>query len=258
MAFINHIVVNVRCESIMNSVSDNLHDIKNYMVENRIDTCSFYSMHSIQANNLLQTFDARQRGILESIDEIHKQFSYLFDANTITFLVSFALALLLTAVFSMNDKVDKQLHKINEISGNIWRKMIQQNVIQRKSIAIYQIYNGVVYLSHNLETNHYKISDNILTLVYMLDREVKSLLKDQHSFCKTIEISDKRKLIELLYDCINYLNIDKLKKQQDNEKKLTSISAFNDNLHSLMDVINDIPEISSDDSIIDSKKTKCN
>lgn len=265
IAFINHIVVNMRCETIMEGVSENLLDIKNCIVEIRNDTCLLsgikrQDMDSIQVNKLLRDFDTQREGILASINEMHKQSSYLFDANTVTFLVSFALALLFTALFFMHDKISQHIKVIQESETmiskfkdetkrtveNVLHGIKQQNCVQKKHIAICQIFSGVSILSHFLATNQYKISNDILTLVYMLDREVKSLLNDKASVCEIIELTDKRKLVELLYDCINYLDINRLEGIQSNKNKLTSIQAFNNNLLILKGVIEDIPEFSSD------------
>lgn len=65
IAFINHIVVNMRCETIMEEVSENLLDIKNCIVEIRNDTCLLsgikrQDMDSIQVNKLLRDFDTQR------------------------------------------------------------------------------------------------------------------------------------------------------------------------------------------------------
>ncbi len=288
VSFINHIVVNMRCETMMKRVSDDVHDIRNSMVVMRNDSTLLADEvkvmpDSVDVKQVLSDLDSKHNGIKETIDEMHKQASFLFDANTITFLVSFALALLFTALLSMQDKVTQQMKAINDTKSDILKfkdesKRLMDKVIndtesnlssfrdetkrsvdivvqeaqrqhdfQRMHISVCQIYNGMITLINSLVMGNNIVSNDMMPLIYLMDREVKSLLKVNSSNQSAIELLDKRELIELLYDCINNLNVDKLKNVPENKDRLKSIRTLNEDLISLRDLIESMPELSVKD-----------
>lgn len=159
----------------------------------------------------------------------------VFDANTVTFLVCFSLALLFTLAMSLQDRLIKQVQLVNDVQAQTETvKFIQQYYTR-----IHCIYCGSVLINYILANESYIIKAHILTTVYTVNREVLSLLKDlpeNRSLIKdnlTISKQDRDAFIEVIRDTIHLLDLTEVYKKAENKGATPSIEDLIYNLKSL-------------------------
>lgn len=192
-------------------------------------------------------------------NEIVKQYRTIFDANTITFLVTFLSALFFTLFLtyivynvqqywtlkSMNEKLHNKIAKINtqikevdakikeannriaeadtkiaEVDAKIaeaekdWNTKLQYQeyllkvATERNSLT--QVLNLVSVLGSLLASSGYIIKEGYPILAYMIFRKTQLLLKEGFKDIKDIRPEDKTEFMQIITDCITYLNIETL------------------------------------------------
>lgn len=185
-------------------------------------------------------------------NEIVKQYRTIFDANTITFLVTFLSALFFTLFLtyivynvqqywtlkSMNEKLHNKIAKINtqikEVDAKIkeandriaeadtkiaeaekdWNTKLQYQeyllkvATERNSLT--QVLNLVSVLGSQLASSSYIIKPEYTTLVYMIRRKTQLILKEGFKDIENIRSEDKTEFMQIITDCITYLNIETL------------------------------------------------
>lgn len=159
----------------------------------------------------------------------------IFDANTITFLVCFSLALLFTLIFTLQDRLIKQVQLVKDIQVQTETGKFLQQYYTR----IHCIYCGSVLVNYILASESYIIKAHILTTVYTINREVLSLLKDfpeSRTLIKdnlNISQEDRDAFIEVIRDTIHLLDLTEVYKKAENKGATPSIEDLIDNLKSL-------------------------
>ena len=206
--------------------------------------------------------------------EIIKQHQNIFDANTVTFLITFLSALFFTLFLTyiianieqysklkyMNDELkkraseaDKKIKKVNsrmiEVDSRIakakndwaiklqYQEYLLKTAIERNNLT--QVLNLVSVLGSHLAASKYVIKTEYATLVYMIQRKTHSLLKEKFKDLKTIRLEEKKDFIQMIEDCITYLSIDTLR--DCNSEGLTLFELLNNDLESIKNMIQNIP-----------------
>ena len=206
--------------------------------------------------------------------EIIKQHQNIFDANTVTFLITFLSALFFTLFLTyiianieqysklkyMNDELkkraseaDKKIKNVNcrmiEVDSRIakakndwaiklqYQEYLLKTAIERNNLT--QVLNLVSVLGSHLAASKYVIKTEYATLVYMIQRKTHSLLKEKFKDLKTIRLEEKKDFIQMIEDCITYLSIDTLR--DCNSEGLTLFELLNNDLESIKNMIQNIP-----------------
>lgn len=255
ISFLTNLMISCKSEAILRIALEEVVNTKEVVnhTQNGTHTKASLSVSAVEQVEKMQKetvvdnvniFNISLEKMKDLLVELHDLKSSVFEANTITFLVSFTLALLFTILLSIQDRMSQHMKTIQESEKFIvkFKKgIIRTSYIQRKFTRIYHIYNGVVMLNYMLASENQLVSSKILTIVYMIDREVRSILNNKSEYDDKLNIEDKRKLVEILADCVNNLNIKELKSKKENKSKLASIISLNDNLIELRNRIRSTP-----------------
>ena len=190
------------------------------------------------AENVSHELELLCSDIKGAISEITQLHSKTFDANTVTFLITFLSALLFTVFITLfiknieqfnklyeiktelDDKITTADNKIAEVDAKIaeaekdWNTKLQHQeyllkvATERNSLT--QVLNLVSVLGSQLASNGYIIKREYTTLAYMIFRKTQLLLKEGFKDIKDIRPEDKTEFMQIITDCITYLNIETL------------------------------------------------
>lgn len=215
--------------------------------------------------------------IEETKCEMIKQHQNIFDANTVTFLITFLSALLFTVFITLfiknmelfrelsdynerikdaDEKIENADSKIEEVDNRIaevdnriaeakadWDKKLQcqeylVNIAAERN-RLTQILSLVSVLGSHLASSNYVIKEEYVTLVYMIQRKTQSLYDDGLKNIKVIRLEDQNEFMKIITDCITYLNIDTLR--ENNEDGLVPFEQLNGYLDEIQSMIKKIP-----------------
>ena len=263
VAVCNHYYVNKESQFNIEYLSVNFENTK-ADIEALINNTS-HKIQEKETESIFKELYSLLIDIEKAKNEIVKQYRTIFDANTITFLVTFLSALFFTLFLtyiihnvqqywtlkSMNEKLHNKIAKINtqikevddkiaktdaqikevdaktkEVNAKIaeaekdWNTKLQYQeyllkvATERNSLT--QVLNLVSVLGSQLASNGYIIKREYTTLAYMIFRKTQLVLKEGFKDIKDICPEDKTEFMQIITDCITYLNIETL---EDNNPK---------------------------------------
>lgn len=258
VACCNHYYVNSNIQKNIDSLSVNIKNTKTN-IEIITKNISHECTQDKDAENVSQKLELLCSNIKDTISEIIQLYQKTFDANTVTFLVTFLSALFFSAFLtyiiqtsqqyrtleSTNEKLHNKIVKINtqikevddkiaktdaqikevdaktkEVNDKIaeaekdWNTKLQHQeyllkvATERNSLT--QVLNLVSVLGSQLASNGYIIKREYTTLAYMIFRKTQLLLKEGFEDIKDIRPEDKTEFMQIITDCITYLNIETL------------------------------------------------
>lgn len=268
IACYNHNYTNSNIQKNIDSLSVNIENIKaniKIITNNMPHECT----REKDMESIFKEFDLLFTDVEKAKDEIVKQYRTIFDANTITFLVTFLSALFFTLFLtyliydaklygtlkSMNDKLENNVKeanykiaeandrvaesdtKIKEVNAKIaiarkdwdikqkYLEYLLKLATERNNLT--QILNLVSVLGSQLASSNYNIKPEYAILVYMIHRKTQLVLKEGFKDIKDIRSEDKAEFMQIITDCITYLNIETL--TENNEVGLkTFTQLYND------------------------------
>ena len=257
VACCNHCYVNSNIRKNIDSLSVNFENTKTN-IEIITKNISHECTQDKDAENVSQKLELLCSNIKDTISEIIQLYQKTFDANTVTFLVTFLSALFFSAFLtyiiqtsqqhrtleSKNDelgykikeaedkiaKVDTQIKEVDaktkEVDDKIteaeknWNTKLQYQeyllkvATERNSLT--QVLNLVSVLGSLLASSGYIIKEGYPILAYMIFRKTQLVLKEGFKDIKDICPEDKTEFMQIITDCITYLNIETL---EDNNPK---------------------------------------
>lgn len=268
VAVCNYHYVNEKSQINIEYLSTNFENTK-VDIEALINNTS----HKIQKKEMESIFKELYSlliNIEKAKNEIVKQYRTIFDANTITFLVTFLSALFFTLFLtyiisniqqywtlkSMNEKLHSKITKINtqikQVDAKIkeandkiaeadtkiteaekdWNTKLQYQeyllkiTTERNSLT--QIFNLVSVLGSQLASSNYIIKDGYPVLAYMIFRKTQLILKEGFKDIKEIRSEDKTEFMQIITDCITYLNFETLEVKNPKEGLSMFTRLYND------------------------------
>ena len=278
VACCNHCYVNSNIRKNIDSLSVNFENTKTN-IEIITKNISHECTQDKDAENVSQKLELLCSNIKDTISEIIQLYQKTFDANTVTFLVTFLSAVFFSAFLkyiiqtsqqhrtleSKNDelgykikeaedkiaKVDTQIKEVDaktkevddkiaktdtqikevdaktkEVDDKIteaeknWNTKLQYQeyllkvATERNSLT--QVLNLVSVLGSLLASSGYIIKEGYPILAYMIFRKTQLVLKEGFKDIKDICPEDKTEFMQIITDCITYLNIETL---EDNNPK---------------------------------------
>lgn len=242
LAWWNYSAVNKNSQIIIENLFLNFEETKSSVekIQETIDSTS----HSCIQEEKIKEASKELSSLLSDIDkskhEVTMQQQALFDANTVTFLISFLSALLFTGFISLFIKSSEQYEKIERKINELFKdKYTALNSLYKTYTALSQIFNGVSVLGANLASSEYNIQQGYHTLVYMIEREIRQLREERFNGIKAITPEDKKRFLEIITDCIAYLNMEELK--ANNTMGLKAFEDLNNDLLGIQEMIENIP-----------------
>lgn len=270
-SYCNHRSTNRHCRENMNEISLYLKEAKK-----NIEVCAHCKhMPNIIRRNVYNELNSLLTELDRARNELVKQCYKTFDANTVTFLITFVSALFFTLfityiMFHINkycelknlsekynvkiEKADKQIrtadNKINELENRItkaneeWNDKLQSQKymlkLETERNKLIEILNLISVLGSHLALSGYTIKQEYTTLVYMIQRKTRSLLNEKFNEVKSISEKEKTELTGIITDCITYLNIDNLKEL--NKVGLVPFEQLYGDLNDIRRLIKNIPQ----------------
>lgn len=233
-----------------------------------------YCMQETSAENVSHELNSLLNDIKDAKREIIKQHQDIFDANTVTFLITFLSALFFTLFVTflikisgqyeklydlrkeLNDRINEADKKIEEANCKIidadkriaeaktdWDKKLQNQEyllsLGTKRNSLMQILSLVSVLGSHLASSSYVLKPEYATSAYMIQRKIQSLLKESFDKITAIRADDKTELMKIVEDCITYLNIEALRDV--NTDGLVVFEHLNNNLIEIQNKIENIP-----------------
>lgn len=250
VAVCNHYYVNKESQINIEYLSVNFENTK-ADIEALINNTS-HKIQKKETESIFKELYSLLIDIEKAKNEIVKQYRTIFDANTITFLVTFLSALFFTLFLtyivynvqqywtlkSMNEKLHNKIAKINtqikDVDAKIkeandkiaeadtkiteaekdWNTKLQYQeyllkvATERNSLT--QVLNLVSVLGSLLASSDYIIKGGYSTLVYMIRRKTQFILQKGFKDIENIRSEDKTEFMQIITDCITYLNIETL------------------------------------------------
>lgn len=226
----HHCYVNSNIRKNIDSLSVNFENTKTN-IEIMTRNISHECTQDKDAENVSHELELLCSDIKGAISEITQLHSKTFDANTVTFLITFLSALLFTVFITLFIKNIEQFNKLYEIKTELddkittadnkiaeaekdWNTKLQHQeyllkvATERNSLT--QVLNLVSVLGSQLASNGYIIKREYTTLAYMIFRKTQLLLKEGFKDIKDIRPEDKTEFMQIITDCITYLNIETL------------------------------------------------
>lgn len=247
----NHCYVNSNIQKNIDSLSINFKNSKaniEIMTKNISHECT----QEKDAKRASQELESLCIDIEDAISEIVQLHQKTFDANTVTFLITFLSALLFTVFITLfiknieqfnklyeirtelydkitkadtkikeaNDKIAEADTKIREVDAQIaeaekdwdikqkYQEYLLKLATERNNLT--QILNLVSVLGSQLTSSNYNIKPEYAILVYMIHRKTQLVLKEGFKEIKDIRSEDKAEFMQIITDCITYLNIETL------------------------------------------------
>lgn len=233
----HHCYVNSNIRKNIDSLSVNFENTKTN-IEIITRNISHECTQDKDAENVSHELELLCSDIKGAISEITQLHSKTFDANTVTFLITFLSALLFTVFITLfiknieqfnklyeiktelDDKITTADNKIAEVDAKIaeaekdWNTKLQHQeyllkvATERNSLT--QVLNLVSVLGSLLASSGYIIKEGYPILAYMIFRKTQLLLKEGFKDIKDIRPEDKTEFMQIITDCITYLNIETL------------------------------------------------
>ena len=239
----NHCIVNNNCKLIIENVSICFDDTKS-IIENAIDSISKSPQHKSLSEDTLNQVSKELVSLQSSIEsskhELIQQKTELFDSNAITFLISFLSALMFTGFISLFIKSAEQYEKVEKkINVFFNKKTTTLNTFYTNYTILSQILNSISILAAILSSNGFVIQSGNLTLVYMIEREIRKLRESHFGNIRSLSSDDKSSCLNIITDSISYLNIQEIRNNNDNGLK--AFEDLNNNLMQIREIIEGIP-----------------
>ena len=230
----NHCYVDINIQKNIDSLSVNFENTK-ANIEIITKNISHESTQEKGAERVSQELESLCGDIDDAICEIIQLHQKTFDANTVTFLITFLSALLFTVFITLFIKNIEQFNKLYEVKTELDSQIVGANdritkadtkiaeaekdwdikqkyqeyllklAIERNNLT--QILNLVSVLGSQLASSNYNIKPEYATLVYMIHRKTQLVLKEGFKDIKDIRSEDKAEFMQIITDCITYLNI---------------------------------------------------
>lgn len=240
----HHCYVNSNIRKNIDSLSVNFENTKTN-IEIMTRNISHECTQDKDAENVSHELELLCSDIKGAISEITQLHSKTFDANTVTFLITFLSALLFTVFITLFIKNIEQFNKLYEIKTELddkittadtqiakvddkiaevekdWNTKLQHQeyllkvATERNSLT--QVLNLVSVLGSQLASNGYIIKPEYTTLAYMIFRKTQLVLKEGFKDIKDIRPEDKTEFMQIITDCITYLNIETLEDKNPQE-----------------------------------------
>lgn len=192
-------------------------------------------------------YDADRRVFYHKLfDELEHLKKGVFDANTLTFLVCFTLALLFTLLLTLQDRLIKQ----NDIVSNARYQMNLTKNIQQYYTRLHCIYCGGILVNYILFRENFIIQAHILNTIYTMNRETLSLMREipeNNQFISrkfSISDTDRKAFVRVIRDTIHLLELEEVRRNPDNTTSKQSMEDLAENLEELEARINNIPRLS--------------
>ncbi|MDR0895702.1 MAG: hypothetical protein LBN06_10465 [Prevotellaceae bacterium] len=233
---------------------------------------------SISNSNKIEMSDDNKIGMSDDWkhDLLHLK-DRLFDANIVTFLLSFAIALLImlivrqtdkiekinseveSAVKKINSKVESDFEEINSKVESAIKKInsevesaVRRIIFQKEFTRINTLTSQGSLLWYALVVKEYVLTAEALNIIAQMDREVKSLLKEiplnPSNGSVILREAEKRRLIEVIGDIKGLYKIHLLEKKAENSNRLSPIQLLDKHLKDLETRIYAIKSIDSTNS----------
>lgn len=275
----NHYFVNSNIQKNVDSLSVNIKKIETN-IEIMTKNISHECTQGNDAESVSQELESLCNNIKDAIYETIQQHQKIFDANTVTFLITFLSALLFTVFITLfiknieqfnklyevkteldtkiaeaNDKITKADTKIAEANNRIteadtkiakaekdWdtkqkdQEYLLKLATERNNFT--QILNLVSVLGSQLASSNYTIKPEYATLVYMIQRKIRSILEEGFKNISDVRAKDKVEFVQIITDCITYLSIDTL--IDNNTEGLETFKQLDNNLKDIRDKIKDM------------------
>lgn len=203
-------------------------DISNLAIENpKYDTTTYCTDDNITKSV-----------IHEDIIELEKLKKYLFEANTITFLVTLIVALLLGFIVSSQKDIRKETENYQkELQNSKVYIYILEN-FHDMYVRIESVYLESNFLKQYIYANNGELNQKIMEVVYRMYRKTRSVISLIHDkkINSTTE-SIKREFVATIDDTINAIEIEKIKSESKNKGKTKYLEDLNDELITLRDEI---------------------
>lgn len=262
----HHCYVNSNIRKNIDSLSVNFENTKTN-IEIITRNISHECTQDKDAENVSHELELLCSDIKGAISEITQLHSKTFDANTVTFLITFLSALLFTVFITLFIKNIEQFNKLYEIKTELddkittadtqiakvddkiaeaekdWNTKLQHQeyllkvATERNSLT--QVLNLVSVLGSLLASSNYIIKDGYPTLAYMIFRKTQLILKEGFKDIKDIRPEDKTEFMQIITDCITYLNIETLE-DKNPQKGLPMFTLLYKDLKGIRDKIKDI------------------
>lgn len=262
----HHCYVNSNIRKNIDSLSVNFENTKTN-IEIMTRNISHECTQDKDAENVSHELELLCSDIKGAISEITQLHSKTFDANTVTFLITFLSALLFTVFITLFIKNIEQFNKLYEIKTELddkittadtqiaevdakiaeaekdWNTKLQHQeyllkvATERNSLT--QVLNLVSVLGSLLASSGYIIKDGYPILAYMIFRKTQLVLKEGFKDIKDIRPEDKTEFMQIITDCITYLNIETLEDKNPKEG-LPMFTLLYKDLKGIRDKIKDI------------------
>lgn len=272
-SFCNHNSVNRNCMINIESLSENFEETKTN-IEILVSRSSHECIGEKNTESISKELNSLLFNIKNTEHELIKLFQNIFDANTVTFLITFLSAIFFTLFITyiirniklfeeleglkkdqahtkkdISNKIKEAGKRIKEVDNSIaeakkdWDIKIQNQEyllkIDTKRNSLIQILNLVSVLGSHLASSSYVIKPEYITLVYMIQRKTQSLIEEGFEEIKTIRPEDQTEFYRMITDCITYLNIDSLR--DNNKDGLVAFEQLDASLGIIRTMINNIP-----------------
>ena len=238
----NYIVVNYNAKNLDSNETDiipnqnksvYLNDTSNYVFppsNNEItNICNCHSCNTFPKDDFFQ-----------KIMQIEKLKKYLFDANTITFLVTLVIVLLIGFIIGTQkeirqglDDTKNELQRFKEIKSSI--EEFHEIYVRATSIYLESCnFQRIISTTNYVLTEG--ILDNIMETLYRMYRTTRAILSTIHrKNLNIIKDNYKGELLVIIYDTINTIGFDRI--FEVNPENTGYLMEFKDKLEELRDVI---------------------
>lgn len=226
LSFINYISVNTN----VNHLLEIAHAEQNFSL----------SLPEDKYNNVQDMREIYYKNLFHNLEETKKD---VFDSNTITFLVSFTLSLLFTILLTLQNKLYKQ----NVLIEKALQKINNEKIIQRYHTRLQGLHCAAMLYHEIIIRDNYQIQPTLLNIVYIIDREVTSLLKEipeNKSFLNniTIDKKDRDSLNRIIYNIIHLISLERIRRNKINTcNSMRSIEDLQQNMLTLDLRLKNIP-----------------
>ena len=235
ISFISYLIVSYKTKNAFTNILLSVEKLDSSNLSSQILEESVHSSILNDTVKNTKNYTPLISDIRSALTEINALKIHIFDANTITFLVSFSSAILLTIVLSMLDKINKSNQKIRDITNQINSTQNTQKIYTR----IHCAYSESIIARSLLIKDKYLVSEGVLNIIYHLNREIKSIsniIPQNIDIAKetfSINEDEKRKFIEAITDIMNSFDLKRINEVPKNVNATNSIKDLIDNANEL-------------------------
>lgn len=228
MAFIQHCQVNIELNKRYDCALRKIEGTDSLMQKQ----LSAQKLDSLQWTKIVYTGESQTK---ESLLKINDMKQFVFDANTVTFLVCTIIALLGGILINIEERATKKIQQMKEYHDKVIELEKERN-ISLLFIKLQSLESLAFSFKNIIVSNDYKINataNGIINQMYKFIEDVKLKEIPYSNDLITMEIQDYA--YKGISDAINALIIDKIKIISENEGKINHI----ENLKKLLTGIQD-------------------